>query len=108
MHGIRSHAVTECTGDTVRLQLSTDGDLRETLFYAFAKANVALLESRPRMASLEDVFLDLTDDDDTVAAQAAALLHPEDAAPAAEPADDQAAAFTVPEEKEAPSDESNL
>ena len=33
-----------------------------------------LVELRPRMASLEEVFLDLTDDDDEVAAQAAALF----------------------------------
>ena len=44
------------------------------------------------MASLEEVFLDLTDDDDTVAAQAAALLQ----APAA------------PAEKEGTGDEGDL
>jgi ABC-2 type transport system ATP-binding protein len=33
-----------------------------------------LLELRPRTASLEEVFLDLTDDNDTVAARAAALF----------------------------------
>ena len=38
------------------------------------EARCPLLELRPRMASLEEVFLDLTDDDDAVAAQAAALL----------------------------------
>ena len=39
-----------------------------------SRADAPLLELRPRMATLEDVFLDLTDDDDTVAAKAAALL----------------------------------
>lgn len=44
------------------------------MFRAFAHAGLPLLELRSRTATLEDVFLDLTDDDDTVAAQAAALL----------------------------------
>ncbi len=72
--GVRSHTVTEVTGDTVRLHISTAGDAREALFYAFANARLPLLELKPRMASLEDVFLDLTDDNDDVAARAAALL----------------------------------
>ena len=72
--GVRSHTVTEVTGDTVRLHISTAGDAREALFYAFANARLPLLELKPRIASLEDVFLDLTDDNDDVAARAAALL----------------------------------
>ena len=43
-------------------------------FFAFAEAGLPLLELRPRTASLEEVFLDLTDDNDTVAARAAALF----------------------------------
>ena len=39
------------------------------------RPKLPLLELRPRMASLEEVFLDLTDDDDAVAARAAALFH---------------------------------
>ncbi|MEA4933911.1 MAG: ABC transporter ATP-binding protein [Lawsonibacter sp.] len=92
--GVRNHTCTECTGDTVRMVLSTDGDLREALFYAFADAKCPLLEIKPKMASLEDVFLDLTDDDDAVASQAMALLtHSE---PHAQ------------EEKEGTADEGNL
>ena len=39
-----------------------------------AAGDTPLLELRPRTASLEEVFLDLTDDNDTVAARAAALF----------------------------------
>lgn len=95
--GVRSHTCTEHTGDTVRMELSTDGDLRETLFYAFAHANHPLLEIKPKMASLEDVFLDLTDDDDAVAGQAMALL-----------THGQAQLQAESEEKEEPTDEGNL
>ena len=80
--GIRSHTVTEQTDSAVRMTLTTDGDRREALFRAFAAADVPLLEMRPRMASLEDVFLDLTDDDDEVAARAARLLKNEPSAEA--------------------------
>jgi len=110
--GIQSHTVTEHTDDTVRMILSTEGDLRETLFFAFAKADCALLEMKPRMASLEDVFLDLTDDDDTVAAAAAKFLNQDEAAAGAlEAAPEAAVSENAPaavEEKEAKSDESNL
>ena len=58
-----------------RFSVAMDGDVREALFYAFAEAKLPLLELRPRMASLEEVFLDLTDEDDAVAARAAALFH---------------------------------
>lgn len=61
-------------GDTVRMEISADGDARESLFYAFAQARQPILEMRPKTATLEEVFLDLTDEDDAVAAQAAALL----------------------------------
>lgn len=84
--GIRERRVVEHTADTVRLSLSTAGDQREALFFAFAGAGIPLLELKPRMASLEDVFLDLTDDDDAVAARAASLLKQE---PAAHPADEE-------------------
>ncbi|MCI2055753.1 MAG: ABC transporter ATP-binding protein [Oscillibacter sp.] len=104
--GIQRHTFTEHTDDTVRMTLATSGDLREALFFAFAKANCPLLEIKPRMASLEDVFLDLTDDDDAVAAEAAKLLKRE---PAAEeiPAQEVPAAEET-EKKEGKSDESNL
>ena len=80
------------TDGTARFEVRMDGDAREALFYAFAEARCPLVELRPRTASLEEVFLDLTDDDDTVAAQAAALFQ----APAA------------PGEKEGSRDEGDL
>ena len=58
----------------MKMVISADGDAREALFYAFAQARQPILEMRPKTATLEEVFLDLTDEDDTVAAQAAALL----------------------------------
>ena len=78
VEGITSQSVLEHTSDTVRFSLQTEKDPREALFYAFAAAKYPILELRPRMASLEEVFLDLTDDDDAVAARAAALFTGED------------------------------
>ena len=107
--GIKSHTFTEHTDDTVRVNLSTDGDLREALFFAFAKAGCPLLEIKPRMASLEDVFLDLTDDNDTVAAEAAKLLRRRE--PAAQPAEASPAESgtdPVEGEKEADNHEGSL
>jgi len=74
VEGLREVAFPEVTEDTVRVTLASAQDRREALFRAFAAADVPLLELKPRMATLEDVFLDLTDDDDAVAAKAAALL----------------------------------
>ncbi|KAF5083569.1 Vitamin B12 import ATP-binding protein BtuD [anaerobic digester metagenome] len=74
VEGVIGHTVSDVTEDTVRLEVRSDGDRREALFYAFAQARCPLLELRSRMASLEDVFLDLTDENDEVAARAAALL----------------------------------
>ena len=84
VEGITSHTLTDVTPDTVRIKVGTDGDRREALFYAFAQARCPLLELRSRMASLEDVFLDLTDEDDGVAARAAALLTSGEETPAAD------------------------
>mgnify|MGYP004650973467 FL=1 len=74
--GVLTHTVSDAGAGTVRVELSCAGDRRESLFYAFAAARCPLLELRSRTASLEDVFLDLTDEDDAVAARAAALLAP--------------------------------
>ena len=73
LSGVQSHTLSS-QGETVRVNLTVDRDLREDLFRAFARADCPLLEIKPRMASLEEVFLDLTDDSDEVAAKAAALL----------------------------------
>ena len=95
--------ITSCEaqqeGDTVKMVISADGDAREALFYAFAQARQPILEMRPKTATLEEVFLDLTDEDDAVAAQAAALL-------ADTP--DEAAVQTTDAEQEGTGDESDL
>ena len=95
--------ITSCEaqqeGDTVKMVISADGDAREALFYAFAQARQPILEMRPKTATLEEVFLDLTDEDDAVAAQAAALL-------ADTP--DEAAVQTTGAEQEGTGDESDL
>ena len=68
---LRPHFCARYPGEDFVLH---DRTHREALFYAFAEARCPLVELRPRMASLEEVFLDLTDDNDTVAARAAALF----------------------------------
>lgn len=73
--GVQRHTLSQQGNGTIRVNLTADRDLREDLFRAFAKTDCPLLEMKPRMASLEDVFLDLTDDNDEVAAKAAALLN---------------------------------
>ena len=72
--GVTGCTVTGEAGGTASLALEADRDVRENVFRSFAGAGVPLLELRSRTATLEDVFLDLTDDDDAVAARAAALL----------------------------------
>lgn len=74
VEGVTGCAVLSRTGGTARLSVSWDRDVREAVFYALADAQYPILEMRPRTASLEEAFLDLTDDDDTVAARAAAAL----------------------------------
>jgi len=88
VEGLRDIAFPEAAEDAVRVTLASDRDRREDLFRAFAAADVPLLELKPRMATLEDVFLDLTDDDDTVAAKAAALLNRGGTEPKAETEED--------------------
>ena len=46
--------------------LTVNGDLTaaaRALFFAFAKANVALLQLTPQKADLENIFIELTEDD---------------------------------------------
>ena len=95
--GVTGCAVLSRSGDTARLSVSWDRDVREAVFYALADAQYPILEMRPRTASLEEAFLDLTDEDDEVAARAAAALA------GAEPA-----AGVSAEREEAHSDESHL
>lgn len=49
----------------VQLKPEEDQDIRETLFFAFAKAGLPILSMTQNHASLEDVFLELTQDDGT-------------------------------------------
>ena len=88
--GVTGCAVLSRSGDTARLSVSWDRDVRESVFYALADAQFPILEMRPRTASLEEAFLDLTDEDDAVAAKAAAALGgaPEAAQTREEAADD--------------------
>ena len=74
VEGVTGCAVLGRTGGNARLSVSWDRDVREAVFYALADAQYPILEMRPRTASLEEAFLDLTDEDDAVAARAAAAL----------------------------------
>lgn len=49
----------------VQFKPEEDQDIRETLFFAFAKAGLPILSMMQNHASLEDVFLELTQDDGT-------------------------------------------
>ena len=99
--GVTGWTVLESTADAVRLSVASERDVREDVFFAFAAARLPILELRPRTATLEQVFLDLTDDNDAVAARAAALLG--SPAPA-----EQSAGTEETEGKEASADESDL
>lgn len=87
VEGVTGCAVLSRNGDTARLSVSWDRDVREAVFYALADAQYPTLEMRPRTASLEEAFLDLTDEDDDVAARAAAALS--GAEPEAEPSENR-------------------
>ena len=52
--------VSPKTESTVAAELTAAQDVREQLFRAFAAADCPLLELTPRIASLEEVFLELT------------------------------------------------
>ena len=97
--GIQSRRMEDRGDGTTAVSLSCDGDIRETLFYAFADARCPLLELRHQAASLEDVFLELTEGDGEEAPQTT---------PAPVSEETEAAAEENEEEKEAQSDESNL
>lgn len=87
VEGVTGCAVLSRNGDTARLSVSWDRDVREAVFYALADAQYPILEMRPRTASLEEAFLDLTDEDDDVAARAAAALSGTE--PEAEPSENR-------------------
>lgn len=74
LSGVLEAELLEAQGDQLRFRLRAEGDIRESLFFACSQAQLPILELKPRMATLEEVFLNLTDEDDEIAAQAAALL----------------------------------
>ena len=74
LSGVLEAELLEAQGDRLRFRLRAEEDIREALFFACSQAQLPILELKPRMATLEEVFLNLTDEDDEVAAQAAALL----------------------------------
>ena len=97
--GIQSRRMEDRGDGTTAVSLSCDGDIRETLFYAFAAARCPLLELRHQAASLEDVFLELTEGDGEEAPRTTP-------APASE--ETEAAGEENEEEKEAQGNESDL
>ena len=97
--GIQSRRMEDRGDGTTAVSLSCDGDIRETLFYAFASARCPLLELRHQAASLEDVFLELTEGDGEEAPRTTP-------APASE--ETEAAGEENEEEKEAQGNESDL
>ncbi len=48
----------------VDIGYQTGTDIREELFFAFAKAGIPIVESKTREKSLEDIFISLTKEDD--------------------------------------------
>ena len=97
--GIQSRRMEDRGDGTTAVSLSCDGDIRETLFYAFASARCPLLELRHQAASLEDVFLELTEGDGEEAAQDSLTAAPEEPETTGEENE---------EEKEAQGNESDL
>ena len=97
--GIQSRRMEDRGDGTTAVSLSCDGDIRETLFYAFADARCPLLELRHQEASLEDVLLELTEGDGVEAPQTT---------PAPVSEETEAAAEENEEEKEAQGNESDL
>ncbi len=60
--GVEDFHFDQSKGETSKLEIKPDEekDIREALFNAFAKANVPILEMTRIKATLEDVFLELT------------------------------------------------
>lgn len=59
--GVTQTTAEEVEDGTVKLSVLTERDVREAVFFAFADAKIPLLELKLHAASLEDVFLDLTE-----------------------------------------------
>ncbi len=94
-------------GSGTEAEFTAPPEAREALFYAFAQARCPLTELRPTHRSLEEVFLDLTDEDDARAAQAARMLgvrEPEAPVPEEEASPQTAGEPGEPEEKKEETD----
>lgn len=94
-------------GSGTEAEFTVPPEAREALFYAFAQARCPLTELRPTHRSLEEVFLDLTDEDDARAAQAARMLgvrEPETPVPEEEDPTQIAGEPGEPEEKKEETD----
>lgn len=65
MYLIEDYTIRPGAGETILAEIKPieNADIREAVFMAFADAEVPLLEMRAEKASLEDVFLDLTQGD---------------------------------------------
>ena len=98
--------IAEAGEDLVRVQLESDADVREALFWSMAKAGCAILEAASASVSLEDIFLELTGEEEAArAAEAKAAAEIAAARAAAEEseasaADDAAQSAAAPEGKE--------
>lgn len=66
--GIRSSACQAMPDGTVALTLETEGAQNEQVFRAFSRANCPILQMNETKASLEDIFLELTQTDEQEAA----------------------------------------
>lgn len=62
--GLKVEALKDRGDGTAEAELSAPDDVREALFYALSEARCPILELRLKTPSLEEVFLDLTDEDD--------------------------------------------
>ena len=66
LQGLSSYEVKQSAEEgalEILVKAEDNNDMREEIFFAFAGKNVPLLKIQPAHASLEDVFLELTQDD---------------------------------------------
>ena len=66
LQGLSSYEVKQSAEEgalEILVKAEDNNDMREEIFFAFAGKNVPLLKIQPARASLEDVFLELTQDD---------------------------------------------
>lgn len=61
VHGIRRITYTPASDGTATVELETDKDRNEQVFLAFSQAGCPILQMTATKASLEDIFLELTE-----------------------------------------------